>query len=306
MTKKILVTGSSGTIGTRLCETLLEKGYEVVGVDWKKNKWNKKVDELTINIDLRDKAKVLSQLPKDIDLVIHLAANARVYNLVVDPSLARDNFETLFNVLEFTRINNIKKFMFSSSREVYGNSNKIIHLEDDALVKHCESPYTASKIGGESLIYSYQQCYGIQFIIFRFSNVYGMYDDSDRVIPLFIRLCHEGKDLIVFGKEKLLDFTYIDDTINGVIKCIENFETIKNDVFNIAYGQGTSILEVAQLIKELMKTNNKINLQNNRTGEVVRYIADITKAKAHIKYDPKVTIIEGVQKSIEWYKNNAL
>tara|TARA_Y100000031_G_C8210129_1_gene380493 strand:- start:553 stop:1455 length:903 start_codon:yes stop_codon:yes gene_type:complete len=297
---KILVTGSSGTVGTRLCEKLLDKGYEVIGVDFVENKWNQRVNSVTTVVDMRNKEEVL-KLPKA-DMVIHLAANARVYNLVVDPSLARDNFETLFNILEYTRQNEVKKFMFSSSREVYGNSDKIIHSEDEAFVKNCESPYTASKIGGEALVHSYQQCYDIDFIIFRFSNVYGMYDESDRVVPLFIRLCDEGKDLVVYGEEKLLDFTYIDDTIEGIILCIEKFDEVKNDVFNLAYGEGTSILEVAQLIKKLLGSENKISIESNRIGEVVKYVADISKAKAKLGYDPKTTIVEGIKKAISWFK----
>ncbi|MCF7795431.1 NAD-dependent epimerase/dehydratase family protein, partial [Patescibacteria group bacterium] len=301
---KIMVTGSSGTIGTRLCEKLLENDYEVVGVDYVKNKWSKKVQNITIDLDLRNKEDVLNKLPKDIDLVIHLAANARVYNLVVDPLLARDNFETIFNILEFTRLNKIKKVMFSSSREVYGNSSGIIRREDDIDVKNCESPYTATKIGGEALIHSYQQCYGIDFVMFRFSNVYGMYDDSDRVIPLFTKFCKEGKDLTVYGKEKLLDFTYIDDTVNGILLSIQKFNQIKNNVFNLAYGEGTSILEVAQLIKDLLKSKNKIKIKKNRTGEVVKYIADISKAQEKIGYNPQTDIFEGVKKSIDWYSKN--
>jgi len=302
--KNILVTGSSGTIGTRLCEKLLSKGYNVIGCDWKPNKWNQLIDELTINVDLRDQEKVLELLPKNIDLVIHLAANARVYNLVVDPNLARDNFETLFNILEYTRLNGIKKFIFSSSREVYGNTDKIIHREDEAYIKNCESPYTASKIGGEALVHSYQQCYGIDIIIYRFSNVYGMYDETDRVIPLFIKLCKEGKDLNVYGKDKLLDFTYIDDTVEGMLSSISNFDSVKNDVFNLAYGQGTSIQEVAELIRQVLDTKNHIIIGENRTGEVVRYIADISKAKGRINYNPKTTISEGVEKTIEWYEKH--
>ena len=302
--KKILVTGSSGTIGTRLCEKLIAKGFNIVGVDKEPNKWNKAIDKLTINLDLRNKEGVMSNLPTDFDLVIHLAANARVYNLVVDPSLARDNFEILFNMLEFTRVNNIKRVIFSSSREVYGNSDKLIHNEEEAYVKNCESPYTASKVGGEALIHSYNQCFGINFIIFRFSNVYGMYDGSDRVIPLFIELAKEGKDLIIFGKEKQLDFTYIDDCINGIITSIEKFEEIKNDVFNLSCGKGTTLLELAQLIKEFLKSESKIVLKENRTGEVVKFIADISKAKIKFGYDPSITIVEGVKKSIEWYNKN--
>jgi nucleoside-diphosphate-sugar epimerase len=303
MVKKILITGNNGTIGTRLCEKLMDSGYEVVGIDWQKNKWQPKVDQITVIGDLRD-PQALEQLSTDFDLVIHLAANARVYNLVKEPRLARDNFETLFNVLEFCRKANIKRFIFASSREVYGNSEKMIHNEEEAYVKNCESPYTASKIGGESLVHSYQQCYGIDFTILRFSNVYGMYDESDRLIPLFMRLCNDNKDLTVFGKDKLLDFTYIDDNIEGIMLCIKKFDNIKNDVFNVAQGQGTTILEVAQLVKTSMNKNVKILLEDNRTGEVVKYIADISKAKTKLGYEPKINIAEGVKRSIAWFNAN--
>ena len=300
MRSRILVTGSSGTIGTRLCEKLLEENYAIIGVDLKPNRWNDRINKLTIIGDLRDK-ETFKNLPKDVDLVVHLAANARVYNLVVDPSLARDNFEILFNTLEFCRRNDIKRFIFASSREVYGNSNQIVHSENEAYVRNCESPYAASKIGGEALVHAYQQCYGINFIIIRFSNVYGMYDDSDRVIPLFIKLAKENRDLVVYGKEKLLDFTYIDDAISGVLKCIENFEQVKNDVFNIASGKAISIVELAQLIQKYMHSKSKIVIKETRTGEVMKFIADISKAKEKLGYEPKTTIDEGIKKSIKWY-----
>jgi nucleoside-diphosphate-sugar epimerase len=298
--KKILVTGSSGTIGTRLCEKLLEENYEIIGIDKRSNKWNDKINRLTVIGNLRDK-QTLEKLPKDVDLVIHLAANARVYNLVVDPSLARDNFEILFNTLEFCRKNKIKKFIFASSREVYGNSKQIVHTENEARVENCESPYSASKIGGEALVRSYQQCYAINFIIIRFSNVYGMHDDSDRVVPLFIKLTKENKDLVVYGKEKLLDFTYIDDAISGIMGCIKNFDQAQNNVFNIASGKGTSIIEPAQLIQRYMGGKSKIILKETRTGEVMKFIADISKAKEKLGYRPKTAIEEGIKKSIKWY-----
>jgi UDP-glucose 4-epimerase len=299
---KILITGSSGTIGTRLCEKLIEKGHEVTGFDYRKNEWNEKINEITITGDLRNKDD-FDKLPKEFDMVIHLAANARVYNLVVDPSLARDNFETLFNTLEFTRKNNVKKFMFASSREVYGNSGHVIHSEGEAYVKNGERPYTASKIGGEALVHSYQQCYDIDFNIIRFSNVYGMYDNSDRLMPLFIQQTKESKDLHVFGKDKLLDFTHVDDAVDGVILCIEKFDEGKNEVFNIASGTGTTILEVAEEVIKQLGGSNKLVIEDNRTGEVVRYIADIWKAREKLGYEPKISIEEGVRRSIKWYNN---
>ncbi len=298
--KKILVTGSSGTVGTRLCEKLLEKGYEVQGADVVHNKWSKKVDNVTKIVNLLD-GKSFGKLGKDFDMVIHLAANARVYNLVKDPSKAFENFQTLFNALEFCRKNDIKRFIFSSSREVYGNSEKMKYREDEADVRKCESPYTASKIGGEALIYAYEKCYGVDPVIVRFSNVYGMYDESDRVVPLFIRMAMEDKPITVFGKEKELDFTYIDDAIDGVLRCIERFDSVKGGVYNIASGKAITIEKVAEIILKKMKKNNRIILKDNRTGEVEKFVADTTKAEKALGHKAVTGIEEGLEKSIQWY-----
>jgi len=301
--QKILVTGSSGTVGTRLCEKLLERNYRLIGVDWKPNIWNKKIYEITIRADLRDKAS-FRDIPADIDLICHLAANARVYKTVQDPNVARDNFETTFNTLNFAREHHIRKFLFTSSRETYGNSDTTVLAEHEARIENSESPYAAAKIGGEALVRAFGQCYDMDFIILRLSNVYGMYDSSDRVIPEFIRCAKENKDLMVFGKEKLLDFTYIDDCISGIIKSIENFDRAKNDTYNIASGKGTPLTKVAQLIQRHMKSSGKVVIKESRTGEVVKFTADISKARAKLGYEPKVGIREGLERAAQWYNSN--
>ena len=230
---KILVTGSSGTIGTRLCEALLEKEHKVAGADWKPNRWNSDIDKLTVNIDLRDADKLKAESYKlQADMVIHLAANARVYDLVLHPDRAMDNFQTTFNVLEFARVHGIRKCIFASSRETYGNISvgNGTYTEDKAHFMHCESPYTASKIGGEALVEAYKRCYGIDAVIFRFSNVYGAYDDSERVVPLFFHRAKAGEPLDVFGKKKCLDFTYIDDCVDGIILAVEKFDQAKKNL----------------------------------------------------------------------------
>jgi nucleoside-diphosphate-sugar epimerase len=300
--RKVLVTGSSGMIGTALCEALLDYGYEVTGVDLKRNKWSEVVDSATIICDLRNSTS-FEKLTKDFDIVVHLAANARVFNTVVTPQLAKDNFDISFNVLEFCRLHNIKRFIFGSSREVYGNSDKVYSSENEVALMKCESPYTATKIGGETMVSAYHYCYGIEFIVLRFSNVYGKYDDSDRLIPLIIEQMRKDEDIIIFGREKLLDFTYISDCIQGIIKSIEKFNSVQGNIFNIATGKSITLLNLAGKMLSKAGATSKLLIQEKRTGEVIQFIADISRARELLQYEPEVFIDDGIVRTLEWYKN---
>lgn len=299
--EKVLVTGSSGTIGTGLCEYFIKEKIEFVGIDRVKNRWNNDVDKKTIYTDLRE-PDFNHDLLNDVSFIVHLAANARVFNLVQNPQLAKDNFTTVFNISEFARMRNLKKIIFASSREVYGNTGRIIHNENESYVRHCESPYTATKIAGEALLHSYKQCYDIDSLILRFSNVFGRYDYSDRVIPLFILKTLKNNDITIYGKGKLFDFTYVDDAISGIIASIEQFEKGKNEVFNIATGKGNSLEEISELIKELTASKSIIKFKENRAGEVCQYIADIQKARAILGYKPRYEIDRALTKTFNWYK----
>lgn len=298
MAERILITGCNGTIGSRLSESIISaKITDINPRCWIKN------DNHEIFIgDLCD-SNFISTLPMNIDMVVHLAANARVYDLVVDPKRARDNLLMLFNILEYCRINGIRKLLFSSSREIYGNSGLPVNAEDDVHIENCESPYTASKIAGEALIHAYHKCYGIDYLIMRFSNVYGMYDISDRIIPLFIKKTFNNENLTIFGLQKYLDFTYIDDTVNGILQAITHFDTAKNSVYNIASGKSIMLVSLAEKIISLMNRNNKIIIGDNRIGEVVKSSLNISKAETVLDYHPKIEIDEGLQKSVEWYTN---
>jgi UDP-glucose 4-epimerase len=298
----VLVTGSSGTVGTALSESLLDEGYEVTGVDVAPNRWSDRVDDRTVVADVGS-TDDLAQLPTDIDLVVHLAANARVHKLVKNPVMAKENFNTTFNVLEYARDIGAD-FVFSSSREVYGNKGKIVYDETDTYVDECESPYTASKIGGEALVKSYAKCYSMDTVILRFSNVYGKYDVSDRVVPLFIAQAEDGRDLTVFGEDKILDFTYIDDCIAGVTRVIDKFNKSAGTTFNIASGRGSSLLELAETVVEKTGANVSVHTEPNRTGEVSRYVADISKAQKLLGYEPRYAFDEGVERTVGWYLAN--
>jgi len=297
---KILFTGSSGTIGTGLAERLLNIGHEVVGVDSESNPWSEAIDNRTIVTDITEEQNV-DTLPTDADMIVHFAANARVHRLVKRPLGARENFDMTFNMLEFARKNDISKFIFSSSREVYGNKGKTIYSEEDTFADECESPYTASKVAGEALLDSYEQCYDIQSCILRFSNVYGKYDASDRVVPLFIAQAYRGEDLTVYGQDKVLDFTHVDDCVDGVLKTIDDFHKVSGMTLNIASGEGTSLVELAETISDAVSTDVEVTVEPNRTGEVSRFVSDITRAQKILGYDPDYNFYEGLEAAIDWY-----
>lgn len=302
-TLSVLITGSSGTIGTGLATRLLAEGYDVEGADIRPNRWSDKVEEVTEPVDLRDENAV-DVLPTDVDILIHLAAQARVHRLVEDPTGAKENLEMVFNILEHARKVDIPKVIFGSSREVYGNKEKIVYNEKDTFADKCESPYTASKIGGEALVKSYDKCYGINTSILRFSNVYGKYDASNRVVPLFIAQAHAGENLTVYGDEKVLDFTYIDDCVRGIHNVVENFNKTKGTTLNIASGEGTSLLELAKEVATEVPADIGIHVKESRTGEINRYVADISKAQKLINYTPEYQFTRGIEKSLQWYKEH--
>lgn len=298
--ESIVITGSAGTVGTALANELLDRGYDVTGVDIMENRWLDFINDHSNTADISN-YEVFDDLPSSPDLVIHLAANARVHKLVQNPILAKENFDTTFNVMEYAREMGAD-VIFASSREVYGNNGKIIYSENDTYVDECESPYTASKIGGEALVKSYGKCYDIDVSIVRLSNVYGKYDASDRVVPLFIAQASNGENLTVYGDNKVLDFTYINDCVQGFLQIIEQFSKAFGTTFNIASGRGTSLSTLAEIIVNELDADVSISVEENRTGEVSRYVADTRKAEKILGYDPEFTMREGIAEAIAWYR----
>jgi UDP-glucose 4-epimerase len=299
----VLVTGSSGTVGTELVERLLDRGVDVVGADAVPNRWSERVDERTRTLDLCDPAAV-SDLPTDVDMVVHFAANARVHRLVKDPSGAKENIDMTYNLLEHARRSDIPKFIFSSSREVYGNADKTIYREEDTFADSCESPYTASKVAGEAMLDAYEQCYGIESCTLRFSNVYGKYDASNRVVPLFIAQAHRDQDLTVYGADKVLDFTHVEDCVNGVDLAVEDFHKVSGMTLNVASGTGTSLIELAEAVIDRVPTESDLHVERNRTGEVSRFVSDISRARKILGYEPEYTFETGLERAIDWYEDH--
>jgi UDP-glucose 4-epimerase len=312
---RILVTGSSGQIGTNLAQRLTRDGHDVFGVDKRLNTWTDDFRYL-----LQDLSGHYPSFPggiggveyPDVELVVHLAAHAKVHQLVRQPHRALENAIMTFNVLEFCRQQNLP-IVFSSSREVYGDVHRFAEeeaSEASADFAYTESTYSASKIAGEALIYSYARCYGMRYVVFRFSNVYGRYDNDlarmVRVLPLFIHTMLRDEPVTVFGQEKTLDFTYVDDCIEGITRGIEALAEgrVVNETINLAYGQGNSLVHAAELIATELGVEAKIALAPSLLGEVTHYIADLSKARQLLDYEPKVPLEDGIARAVAWFKEH--
>lgn len=295
--KHILVTGSSGTVGTAVCSSLLEAGYAVTGVDRRPNPYLSKLREQTLTVDLCDRGAVLERLPQDCDAILHLGANARVPHSLKDPTLARDNIEATFNLLEFARRKPDRPFIFASSKDVYGNAAST--LEDSVRIDCCESPYGASKIACEALVFAYHHSYDLEFSILRLSNVYGRFSESDRVIPIFIRLTRENRDITVNGAGKILDFVHVDDVARAFQLVVEQFPRARGEAFNLASGTGVSLLELAQMVQRLLGGTNEVLVGESGRGDVVQSVSDIAKIRKVLDFHPEIDIETGIQSEIE-------
>jgi nucleoside-diphosphate-sugar epimerase len=305
---RVLITGSSGQIGTNLALHLQNAGHEVFGVDKRLNAWTD--DFRYLLQDLTFPGGLGDDYPPA-DAIVHLAAHAKVHELVREPRRALENAIMTFNVLEYCRANNLP-LVFSSTREVYGDVHRFEEYgEATADFAFTESPYSASKIASEALIYSYARCYGLRYLVFRFSNVYGRYDNDlsrmVRVIPLFTHRLLHGKPITIYGgSEKTLDFTFIDDCVDGLARGVEALAagTTVNETINLAYGQGNTLVRAAELIAAELGVEPEIGFTPSLLGEVTHYIADIRKARDLLGWEPRVPLDEGVPRAVAWFREH--
>jgi nucleoside-diphosphate-sugar epimerase len=311
---RVLVTGSSGQIGTNLALRLIADGHDVFGVDKRPNPWVPDAFP-TLLQDLSGHYAAFRggingvEYPA-VDVVVHLAAHAKVHQLVRQPHRALENAIMTFNVLELARGIDVP-LVFSSTREVYGDVHRFEEYSEEAAdFAFTESPYSASKIASEAFVYSYARCYGLDYLVFRFSNVYGRYDSDlwrmDRVLPLWMHQLSRGEEITIFGgEEKVLDFTYIDDCVDGIVRGLYALvagET-RNETVNLAYGQGNTLVRAANLIADELGVAPRITIAPSLLGEVTHYVADVRKARDVLGWTPQTPLGEGIPQAVAWFKD---
>jgi UDP-glucuronate 4-epimerase len=304
---RVLITGSSGQIGTNLALRLIGDGHEVFGVDKRQNTWTDAFRYL-----LQDLSGDITGVEyPQADLVVHLAAHAKVHQLVREPHRALENAVITFNVLELCRRLRLP-IVFASSREVYGDVHRFEGYDEaTADFAFTESTYSASKIAGEAFVYSYARCYGLPYLVFRFSNVYGRFDNDlhrmVRVLPLFVHSMLRDEPITVFGgSEKTLDFTYVDDCVDGIARGVEALAEgrVVNQTINLAYGQGNTLVRAAELIAAELGVEPRMTVAPSLLGEVTHYVADITKARTLLGWAPQVPLDEGIPRAIAWFREH--
>ncbi len=270
---RFVLTGHRGLIGHFLLKRLQERG-----------------DRAVLLVDKRDSREIediKNFTPKEkIDMLIHLAAFCKINKTVENPKLAFDNnVLAIHGIMEFCRKHGIPKIVFASSSRIEAKE---------------KNPYTASKVYGEELVKVYSDCYGIDYVIVRPSTVYGPFNDlTSRLVDIFILNALQGKELKIFGDEKkTLDFTYIDDFIDGFLIAMEQ----KNKDLDISLGKGVNVSYAADLIIKMAGKGFK-SFYPPEIAQPQQVELDISEIRK-LGFSPKIGIEEGLRKTFEWYKEN--
>ena len=318
MIKTILVTGGAGFIGSHLIDTLLAKQIKVICLDNFDGFYSRATKENNIKAasgsnlltfiegDIKNK-NLVERIFKDhkIDLVIHLAAKAGVRPSILDPQeYFNVNLNGTINLLEAMRENNIQKLIFASSSSIYGNNEKIPYSESDD-VSFPISPYAASKKGGELLTYNYHYLYHLNVINLRFFTVFGPRQRPDLAIHKFFNNLYNNTSIDMYGDGSTSrDYTFVNDTVSGILGAINYLETNSNvyEIINLGNHTPVKLSELITLIEEVTSKKFLIKKLPMQMGDVNVTFADISKAQKLLNYKPGTTLKEGLVVFKEWYE----
>jgi len=310
---KLLITGGAGFIGSHLCDKYTKEGHNVLCLDnfMSGNLMNIKhlLDYRNFKLikgDIRD-FNSLEKIMRDVDVVFHLAAQIHVDRSYIEPQLTYEvNVIGTQNILEVARIYDAKRVIYASTSEVYGSAQYVPIDERHPL--NAPHPYGASKIAADRMCYAYMQTYGMNISILRLFNIFGPRQRDigyGGVISIFARRVLSNMSPIIFGDGlQTRDYTYIEDAIRAYDLLLKHDEPITEPI-NFGSGREVSILDLANMVIEFCGKEGNIKPihMEPRIGEVQRLIADATKAKSLLRWEPKYDFKTGLRSFAEWYKN---
>jgi nucleoside-diphosphate-sugar epimerase len=313
-----LVTGAAGFIGSRVTELLLDAGHHVIGIDnlndaydvrikyWRLNRLLGCSDFAFHQLDISDRRALESaQLagegqPISLDGVINLAARAGVRQSVENPWVYVDtNMTGTLNLLELCRRWNIPKFILASTSSIYG-SDPTLPTPEEASSDYPLQPYAASKKGAEAMCHSYHFLYGIDVTVFRYFTVYGPAGRPDMSMFRFTQWINEGQPLRLNGDgEQSRGFTYVDDIARGTIL---GLKPLGHEVINLGGHETITINDLIQMLEELIGKKAQIQHLPANPADMLASWANVEKAKRLLGWEPRVTLLQGVGRLVEWYK----
>jgi UDP-glucuronate 4-epimerase len=314
--KRYLVTGGAGFIGSHLCAALLEQGKEVVVLDDFNDYYDPSLKDanlagLNVEIirgDIRDDALVARTFAAHrFDGVFHLAGRVGVRPSIDDPRLYfSTNVDGTLNLLEAARRHGVGDFIFASSSSVYGVNTKVPFAETD-LIQRTISPYAATKLTGEQLCSNYAHLFGLRCMCVRFFTVYGPRQRPDLAISKFTTALLEGKPIDRYGDGSTArDYTYVGDIVNGVLAAARYTEKSSFEIFNLGGSATTTLNELVSFLEEAAGVKAIIRQLPDQPGDVPRTFADVSKAANLLGYKPGVSLREGIGAYVKWRRSNRI
>jgi len=308
-----LITGGAGFIGSNLINYILkkDKASKITVIDnllFKTDDYIKSEKINFINDDISNDILAM-KLCKNVDVVIHLAANSGVIPSLKNPKLDKKyNIDGTFNYLNASLMSNVKKFIFASSGAVLGEKPELLHEE---MVAKPESPYAASKLAGEAYCLAFAKSFGLNTTILRFSNVYGPYSLHKKLnlIPKYImdRLL-QNKEFCVYGDGKQTrDFIYVKDLVKALY-LFSNSETKKGEIYQLASGKYYEINNVLNILSSIMDKYNKNTIKlvykPMRKGEVKNVFINNKKFMNTFKGFEFTDLEKGLNETAKWFNEN--
>jgi UDP-N-acetylglucosamine/UDP-N-acetylgalactosamine 4-epimerase len=316
---RILITGGAGFIGSNLAEQLLQD-ERVSFVRVMDNLATGSIENIKSfshhpkfefrQADIRNYQECFSACDS-VDLISHQAALGSVPRSIADPLTTNDvNITGTLNIFTAAKEKNIKRIIYAASSSTYGDHQGLPKVEEK--IGDPLSPYAVTKYVNELYARVYSNLYNIQFIGLRYFNIFGPRQDPQgpyaAVIPLFVKALLENKPPVINGDgTHSRDFTFIDNAVQANILSLftKNTDTL-NQVYNIACGQQTSLLELFNYLKQEANSNLQPIHGPDRKGDVKHSLADISKAKKLLGYNPIISVSEGLKKTFRWYKEESL
>jgi len=316
----ILVTGSAGFIGFEVCRQLLQAGETVVGVDNLNDAYDPKIKLWRLErtslhpsyefhqLDLSDYSsleklfqKFSTEGSRPFDSVINLGARAGVLPSLENPWVyIESNTTGALNLMHLCKDFGVKKFVLASTSSVYGDKTDR-PFSESASTSHPVSPYASSKKAAETLAYTYHHAHGLDATILRFFTVYGPAGRPDMSIFKFIRAIVEGEPITLFGDGGQRDFTFVEDVARGVIAAQR---PLGYEIINLGGDKPVVITDIVKMLEDEIGKNAVVEYGPRATADIQATWANIDRARRLLDWQPKISIEEGLSRTVRWYLDN--